>query len=356
MTFDKIIIYIIAAGVILGGVDCILDNRFGLGKMFKEGLNAMGPLAFGMVGFICLAPVISNVIAPVVTPACKMIGIDPAMIGSIIACDMGGYSLATNLAQNAQMGLYAGILISSMLGCTIVFTIPVGLSMIEKEDKPYFAKGLLIGIITVPLGSFVGGLTAGFDLPILAVNTVPVLVVSCLMAIGIKFIPNAMIKGCMILGRFITIIILIGLIAAGVEGLTGIVVIQGMTPITEAMGIVGNIAVVLMGTLPVLHIFLKILDKPFKKLGNHIGIDSESIGGMVINLATVVPVFVMYKKMKPRGKVFNIAFMVTASCTFGDHLGFVAGVERTMIVPLICGKLVGGISALALAYVFTKEQ
>ena len=34
---------------------------------------------------------------------------------------------------------------------------------------------------------------------------------------------------------------------------------------------------------------------------------------------------------------------------FGGHLGFVAGVNETMIVPMIFAKLACGLSALALA-------
>ena len=355
MTLDKIIMFIMAIGIIVGGIDKIIGNKFGLGEKFEEGLNSMGPLAIGMAGIICLAPVISDVIGPVISPLCSAVGIDPAMFGAILSCDMGGYPLAMNLAQDAQMGLYSGIIVASMLGCAIVFIIPVGLSMIEKEDHPFFAKGVLIGIITVPFGSFVGGLAAGFSVSALIVNTVPILIVSILLALGIKFIPNGMIKGCTIFGQIITVIILIGLIAAGFESLTGIVIIPGMAPISEAMGVVGSVAVVLMGTLPVIHILLKVLDKPLKALGTKVGLDSTSIAGMIIDLANGVPVYVMYKDMEPKGKVFNIAVMVPAACILGDHLGFVAGVEPGMITPMIVGKLVGGIIALVLSFILTKD-
>ncbi|MGL5886183.1 MAG: ethanolamine utilization protein EutH, partial [Bombilactobacillus sp.] len=34
---------------------------------------------------------------------------------------------------------------------------------------------------------------------------------------------------------------------------------------------------------------------------------------------------------------------------FGDHLGFVAGVAKQMIFPMIISKLVAGITAIAVA-------
>ena len=49
-SFDQIIIWIMAAGAVIGALDKIIGNRFGLGEQFDEGFNAMGPLALGMVG------------------------------------------------------------------------------------------------------------------------------------------------------------------------------------------------------------------------------------------------------------------------------------------------------------------
>ena len=355
MSFDQIIMFIMAVGIIIGGVDKIIGNKLGVGEKFEEGLNNMGPLAIGMAGIICLAPAISSWIGPVVTPLCNAIHIDPAMFGSILACDMGGYPLATELAVDPEMGLYSGIVVAAMLGCAIVFIIPVGLSMIEKEDQPFFAKGVLIGLITVPVGSFVGGLAAGFNVASLLINTIPILIISVLLAVGIKMVPNAMIKGCTIFGQIITIIILIGLIAAGFESLTGIVLIPGIAPISEAMGVVGSVAVVLMGTLPILYLLLRVLDKPLKALGEKAGLNSTSIAGLIIDLANGVPVYVMYKDMDNRGKVINIAVMVPAACILGDHLGFTAGVYPAMIMPLIAGKVVGGVLAMVLGFLMTRD-
>ena len=50
------------------------------------------------------------------------------------------------------------------MGATVVFTIPVALGIIEKEDRPYLAKGVLAGMVAIPFGCLVGGLVAGFPL------------------------------------------------------------------------------------------------------------------------------------------------------------------------------------------------
>ncbi len=191
----------------------------------------------------------------------------------------------------------------------MVFSIPVGLSLIEPEDKIFFSKGLLIGLITIPFGSFVGGLIAGFDFTLIVRNILPVLIFSLLLALGLKVIPDAMIKGAMAFGKFITIVIYIGLAAAAFEFITGVVLIPGMAPIMEGMNAIAGIGIVLLGTFPVLSILVKVLDKPLNAVGQKIGLDATSAAGLVFTLANSVPVYKMMKDMTKKGIVVNTAWL-----------------------------------------------
>ncbi|WP_455129354.1 ethanolamine utilization protein EutH [Pseudoramibacter alactolyticus] len=355
MSFDKIILWVMAVGLLVGALDKITGNHFGLGDQFDEGFNAMGPLALGMVGIVCLAPVISKVLGPAIIPLFKILGADPAMFAAILANDMGGYQLAKTLAIDSQAGLLAGNIVSAMLGCTLVFSIPVGLSLIEREDQPYFCRGLLIGLITIPVGSIVGGLIAGFVPMMVIRNTIPVIILSLLLAVGLKMIPEKMTRGCMIFGKIITIIIYIGLACAAFESITGVVVIRGMAPIMDGMQAVAGIGIVLLGTFPVLKILTKVLDKPLNVLGRRIGMDATGAAGIVFTLANSVPVYKMMKDMNPKGKVVNTAWLVPATAALGDHLGFTAGVQPSMITPVVVGKLVAGVLAIVLAVPMSKK-
>lgn len=356
MTFDQIILWVMAVGILIGGLDKIIGNKLGLGEKFDEGFNAMGPLALGMVGIVCLAPVISKVLGPIIIPIFTKMGADPAMFGSILANDMGGYPLAMELALNEQAGLLSGAIVASMLGCTLVFSIPVGLGLIEKEDRPYFSKGLLIGLITIPIGSVIGGLVAGFDFVLVIKNVIPVLILSVLLALGLKFIPDKMIKGSMLFGQFITIVIYIGLACAAFEFITGVVIIPGMAPIMEGMNAIAGIGIVLLGTFPILSILVKVLDKPLNAAGRKIGMDATSAAGLVFTLANSVPVYKMMKDMNKRGKIVNTAWLVPATAALGDHLGFTAGVRPDMITPVVVGKIVAGILAIIIALLMSKDN
>jgi len=340
----------------LGALDRIIGNKFGLGEKFEEGIMAMGSLALAMVGVISLAPVLANILKPVILPLFNLLGADPAMFaGSILANDMGGAPLAAELALTKEAGMFGGLIVGSMLGPTIVFTIPVALGIINKEDQKYLATGILAGVITVPIGSFVGGLVAGFDIMMVLVNLIPIIIFSILIALGLAFFQKGMITAFTYFGKFVVIVITIGLAAAIIEALTGIVVIPGMNPIYDGIKIVGDIAIVLAGAFPLVLAITKIFKKPLMALGKVLGMNEIAAAGMVASLANSIPMFQMMKDMDNKGKIINVAFAVSAAFVFGDHLGFTAGFNSTMIFPMIVGKLVGGITAVIVAMLISKR-
>lgn len=350
MDINEIIIFIMMIFMVLGAIDRILGNRFGLGEEFENGFNAMGPLALAMVGVVSLAPVLAKLLGAVITPIYTFLGADPAMFATtLLANDMGGYPLALEMAIDPQAGLFAGIILGAMMGPTIVFSIPVALGIIEAKDQKWLAMGMLAGFITIPLGCIAGGLVAGWGLGFILSNLVPVVIVAGLIAFGLWRIPEQMTRGFEIFGKGVVIVITIGLAAIVWETLTGIVIIPGMAPVWDGIDIVGNIAIVLCGAFPMVKVLVKVAEKPLKSVGRLLGMNDVAAAGMVANLANNIPMFALMKDMDNRGKVLNAAFAVSAAFTFGDHLGFTAGVEPQLIFAMVVGKLVGGITAVAVA-------
>ncbi|MEG0578849.1 MAG: ethanolamine utilization protein EutH, partial [Niameybacter sp.] len=263
MSINEIIIYIMVFFAALGALDKIIGNKFGLGEKFEEGIMAIGALAISMVGIIALAPVIANLLKPVVVPLFGLLGADPAMFaGSLIANDMGGAPLAQALAIDPDAGLFGGLIVGAMLGPTIVFTIPVALGIIEEKDRKYLATGVLAGVITIPIGSFVGGLVAGFPLMMVVRNLIPIILFALLIALGLWKFESAMITGFTYFGKFVVAVITLGLGAGIVEQLTGIVLIPGMNPIREGFEIVADIAIVLAGAFPLVYVITKVFKTP----------------------------------------------------------------------------------------------
>ncbi|GAA0123568.1 MAG: ethanolamine utilization protein EutH [Clostridium argentinense] len=357
MDINQIIMYIMVIFMVVGAVDKILGNKFGYGEQFEEGIMAMGALTLAMVGIISLAPVLANVLKPIVVPVYKALGADPSMFATtLLACDMGGYQLAQQLAEAKEIAPFAGLILGAMMGPTIVFTIPVALGIIKKEDHKFLARGVLAGIITIPIGSFVGGLLAGLSPLVVLMNLTPIIIVAILIAIGLKLAPEKMIKGFTYFGKFVTAVITVGLAAIIIETITGIVIIPGMAPLSEGIKVVGDIAIVLAGAYPLVHFITKVFKKPLMKLGSLLGIGEVAAAGMIASLANSIPMFGMMKDMDNRGKIINVAFAVSAAFVFGDHLGFAAGVNKDMIAPMIVAKLVGGASAVVLACLMTPKN
>ena len=196
MSFHEIIIVLMAAFAALGALDRILGNRWGLGKEFEEGILAMGSLALAMVGVVCLAPVLAEVLKPLVVPVYGFLGADPAMFaGTILACDMGGGALAAEMTQDPRAAALGGVITGSMLGATLVFTIPVAMGILKEEDRPAMAKGILCGIVTIPLGVLAGGLSAGFPMGMVLRNLIPIVLFAVLVALGLWKAEEAMVRG-----------------------------------------------------------------------------------------------------------------------------------------------------------------
>ena len=353
----EILIGVMAVFAVLGALDRILGNIFGLGQEFENGILAMGSLALSMIGIIALSPVLAAVLKPVVVPVFDLLGADPAMFaGSILACDMGGGPLAAELTADADAAALGGVITGSMLGATLVFTLPVAMGILEEQDRPAMAKGVLCGIVTIPVGVLAGGLAAGFGIGMILRNLLPIVIFGALIALGLWKAEGAMIRGFAAFGKGVVAVITLALAAAILEELTGFSLIPGLAPLSEGFEIVGEIAIVLAGAFPLVYVVTKVFHRPLMRLGKILGINDPAAAGLVASLANSIAMFRLVKDMDERGKVVNIAFAVSAAFVFGDHLGFAAGFAPEMILPMIVGKLAGGIAAVAVALFVVRER
>ena len=357
MSGDQILIAVMAIFAVLGAADRILGNHLGLGPEFENGILAMGSLALAMVGIVSLAPVLASWLRPVVVPVYRFLGADPAMFaGTILACDMGGGSLAQEMTEDPRAALLGGVITGSMLGATVVFTIPVAMGILRPEDRPAMAKGILCGVVTIPVGVLVGGLAAGYPFMMVLRNLTPILIIGALIALGLWRAEEGMIRGFAVFGKIVVAVITAGLAAAIVEALTGFVLIPGMAPISEGFQTVGAIAIVLAGAFPLVYTVTKLLRKPLMAVGKLLGINDAAAAGLVACLANSIAAFEMVKDMNSRGKVVCIAFSVSAAFVFGDHLGYAAGFAPEILPAMIAGKLAGGIAAVAAALLLTRRE
>lgn len=353
-----IIVIITSIFMVVGVFDKLaLSGRLGYGEKFDEGIMAMGSLAISMVGVMCAAPLLGRFLTPVFTPLYRLIGGDPAMVaGVILACDTGGWPLACAMTEDVLIRQLSGIYVGAMMGATIVFSIPVSLTIVKKEEQPYLAKGFLAGFIAIPVGALVSAAAGGIPFLFALRNLLPLIVFALLLAGGMLAFPQGMLKGFHVFARIITILIHIFFAAAILEELTGLALIPGMDPIGPQLETVGVIAITLAGAYPMVHFITTVFRRPLSALGRLMGVNGRSAAGMIACLANNIPAFGMVQDMDPRGKVMAVAFSVCASFALGDHLGYAASQAPEAVLPMIAGKLAGGAAALWIAALLCRRE
>lgn len=373
LSINSVIVTIMMIFMLLGAIDKARGNKRGYGAAFDEGFQAMGPLAIAMVGVIAAAPVLSMVLRPIVGPIYQMLGSSPSIFATtLLLADAGGYPLAVELAgENIVMGQFAGIIVGCTMGCILLFDIPVALTLIQKKDRPLLACGILVGVITAPIGCFVGGIVMNvmtdysMHLGTMLLSLLPVILVAVVLAAGLWFKPIALMNGFAKFGAFVTGLIAIFVAIAVFQYETGIRLplfhlmveagADGISPLANSIEILGDIAFVLLGAFPMVEFIKRHCGGALAKVGGKLGMNETASAGIVATLANNIPTFQMMKDMNPKGKLMNVAFASCAAFMFGDHLGFVAGVNADMIVPMIFAKLACGLSALFLANLLAPQ-
>ncbi|MDO5630237.1 MAG: ethanolamine utilization protein EutH [Paracoccus sp. (in: a-proteobacteria)] len=375
------VIYIIMACAVIGAIASIIDSESPLGKEFNAGLHAIGYIFIPVAGIMAAIPYLSAFISAVAGPVFQIINADPAMAAtSIIAVDMGGYQLARELSLSPEGWIIASIT-GFMAGATIIFTIPVGLAMLDKADHPYMAVGIMCGVLSIPIGVLVSCLALGImDISIrpditatgeatqaLAMNMMqvmrdiaPLILFCVVLAVCLKLFPAAMIRLFLIFGRVMYAAITLVLVFSIVEYFTGLFTAilghWGFAPIIadeedqfRALEIAGYIGIMLSGAFPMVWLMNHFLQAPMQAVGARLGLSSAGTAGLLAAAANVLAMFRLVKDMPPRDKVLVISFAVCGAFMFGDHLAFSANFQPTIIVPLLLGKLTGGIAGFMIA-------
>lgn len=341
----------------LGALDRILGCRFGLGKEFERGFHLLGIMALSMIGMIVISPWIADVLAPVFDLVWNTLHIDPSIIpASLFANDMGGAPLSVEVAKDPAVGMFNALVVSSMMGCTISFTIPFALGVIEEHLHKSVLLGFLCGIVTIPVGCLIGGLTLGLPIGALVGDLLPLLLFSGLIALGLVLCPMQCVKIFGIIGKGIKILITIGLALAILRYLSGIELLPGLATLEEGAMVCLNASAVMSGAFPLMFVLSKLLQKPLAYLGKKIGINEISALGFVSSMATSVTTYGMMKDMDERGVVYNAAFTISGAFTFAGHLAFTMAFDSDYILPMIVGKLTAGFTSVLVAVLVCRRQ
>lgn len=376
------VIYVIMVCAVIGAIASMINPESELGQEFIAGLHSIGPIFIPVAGIMAAIPFISSGISHVIAPLFQLIGADPGIAGPIfIASDMGGYQLAKALAQSPE-GWILGLITGFQSGATIIFVIPVGLAMLRKVDHKYMALGIMAGLLTIPVSIIIIAMvmqtlglnvrpditTTGaateplhFTLTMLLRNLMPLILFCIALAAALRYFPNVMVNLFLKLGQFMYISVVLVLVASIVQYFTGFFSAVfggwGFAPIIadaedqfRALEIAGYIGLMLCGAFPMVYLLKRFMSKPIEKVASRFGISGVGAAGMLASSANIIAMFRLVSDMPPKDKVLVIAFSVCAAFTFGDHMAFSANFQPSLILPLMIGKLSGGLIAMVLAY------
>ncbi|MEG0303559.1 ethanolamine utilization protein EutH [Gordonibacter sp.] len=382
------VVYIIMACALVGAVASAIKPESELGRQFVAGIDSVGPIFLPVAGIMASAPYLTTFVSTVFGPVYGALGADPAMAATtFIAIDMGGYQLADVLAQTRESWIMA-MMTGYMAGATIVFTIPVALKMLEKRDRKYLALGVMSGLLAIPIGVLVASIIIALSHPVIrevvstnaeatyqlalnfvqiGVNLVPLIIICVALALGLKFKPDAMIKGFIVFGRVMEATLKIVFVLVVIEYFTGIFttvfgsfgfdpIIADEEDIFRALEVSGAIGMMLCGAFPMVYLIKRYLAKPLAKIGGAVGLSSDATAGLLAASANVLAALSMVKDLKARDKVLVMSFAVCCAFLFGDHLSFTANFQPTLIVPVLVGKLSAGVCAVVFASLLAVKK
>ena len=383
-----IVVYIIMACAIVGCLASVIKPESELGQQFVAGIDSIGPIFLPVAGIMASAPYLTAFVSAVFGPAYSAVGADPAMAATtFIAVDMGGYQLADALAETRESWIMA-MVTGYMAGATIVFSIPVALKMLEKRDRKYLALGVMSGLLAIPIGVLVASAIIAVSHPMvreivstnadatyqlalswgqIGVNLIPLIIICVALAAGLKFKPDAMIKGFIVFGRVMESALKIVFVLVVVEYFTGVwstlfgsfgfdPIIADEEDIFRALEVSGAIGMMLCGAFPMVYLIRRYLAKPLAKIGGAVGLSSDATAGLLAGSANVLALFSMVKDLRAKDKVICMAFAVCCAFLFGDHLSFTANFQPNLIVVVLAGKLAAGICAIVFAKLLAVKK
>lgn len=386
--FGNFVIYLIMIGVFIGALSSIFKPESQLGKEFIGGIHSIGPVFLAQAGIMVAIPILSVTISNLLGPIFASMGSDVSIAAlAIIAVDMGGYQLADALTANRDIWITASI-VGYTSGATIVYLIPVGLTMLKQKDHKYLALGAMAGLISIPFGVLIALMISTLgNIPIrdiISTNSqalhyltidfisalkllIPLFVFCFILAAGLKYLPNLMVKIFLFFGKIMDFFIKMMLALSIIEYFTGVFsVIFGSwildplfadeSNLFRAIEIAGYIGVMLAGTFPICYLFQKYAKKPMGWLAKQLKLSETGAIGFIFVFANIIAVYHLFNKMKARDKVICVALGVCAQALIGDHLAFTANFQPTLILPIFLGKLLGGLIAVLLAIKFSMPS
>ena len=148
---------------------------------------------------------------------------------------------------------------------------------------------------------------------------------------------------------------LFGFCISVLQETTGIVLLEGLTPLAEIYPVICSIGAFLAGILPFFAFVQRLLTAPLTKLAARLQLEPASITGLVVTSANCIPTLLSLDTLEERGITLNTAYAVVAAYSVGDFLAFTLQFSPAHALPMMAGRLLSGLLAVVLCLKTTPK-
>lgn len=350
----NIIVLIMLFFAVIGFLDKMLGTHLGLADSFDKGLKTMGTMSISVVGICSMGVSFIQAHLDSILHAVSFLPFEPSLlIGVLLAPDMGGSSICQQLGGSYKMFILNGIVLTSILGQTLSFQLPVFLSALDKKEQPVMMKGFILGLIAVPSGFIVSGIILRIPFSSFLGELIPIFFICLLIAAGLIRFTALTVR---IFSAFARIIQLLtyGLFFLAVLGVFfPSLAYTSLSAVSDSILTVFKSSIIVSGSLVLSEIILKFFREPLKQLSDQIGINEVSMIGLILNCATSLAILPLFPRMDQKGKLLNAAFSVSGAYLIGGQLGYISSISDSFSVTVyLLAKAVCGIISILLMMKF----
>lgn len=354
----NVIIFIMLIFAGIGLLDKILGGKTGLSKDFDQGLTFMGSIALCMVGISCLGIVFVQSNADKIGSLASVLPFDPSLfIGLILSPDMGGLAISLEMAETNPIGVFSGALLSACIGTLVCFQLPIFLSALSKNEVLEMMEGILLGIIVIPLGLFIGAFMLGLSLSEILAHMIPIFIFCMILALSFKISKIATAKcllrigqGVQILTYILFALVMIGLFIPKYQ-------IADYSLVSDTFVSLGKMIIVICGSMVMSHTAMIVFPNQLHWISKKLKTNEASIIGIILSMTTSMAMVPLFSQMDRRGKLMNAAFSVSGAYILGGQMAYVAGLTTSLqLTAFIVTKGICGLSAILLALLVFKDD
>lgn len=347
----NIFITIFLSFSMMGLIDRIRGNKWGLALEYDKGLSTMGTIAVSITGIYCVGITVVKHYAGTISGWTQGLPIDPSIIiGCLLAPDLGAPYVTVGLSSNQNLGYFSGVVVAGCLGQFISFQLPVLLPTLEEKEKSAVMRGFLQGVIAAPVGFFAGGVLLRLSLREILINMSLISIVCFFLAFAFVKAPSAVEKALLVFGKVIAIgsQIMFAVVVVGLFQPAWQLVDNGL--VHQVLTILVKMIVIVCGGLVFSKVCLRCFQRQLRWAAKKMHTNEVALIGLILNSVNSLAMVALIPQMDERGKKMNAAFAVSGAYLFGGQMVFVSSIgNKAVFHAYFFSKLAAGIVAVIIA-------